>query len=81
MMAEPQSLTEITQGALRLLYRELGPVNTIRVLNQCTTGLGNYTEERRTLLKTLTVDDALADLHRYQAERTPRQQDLPLQSG
>ncbi|MEZ4679886.1 MAG: hypothetical protein R2932_37275 [Caldilineaceae bacterium] len=56
-------------------------MNTIRVLNQFTTGLGDYTEERRTLLKTLTVDEALADLHRYQAERTPRQQDLPLQSG
>ncbi len=44
MIAETQPLTEITQEALRLLYRELGLVNTIRFLNQFTTGFGNYTE-------------------------------------
>ncbi len=77
MIAEPQPLTEITQEALRLLYRELGLVNTIRFLNQFTTGFGNYTAERRSLLENQTIDEALADLHRYQARRTPRQQDLP----
>ncbi len=77
MIAEPQPLTEITQEALRLLYRELGLVNTIRFLNQFTTGFGNYTEERSVLLENQTIDEALADLHSYQARRTPRQQDLP----
>ena len=76
MIAEPQPLTEITQEALRLLYRELGLVNTIRFLNQFTTGFGNYTEERRGLLENQTTDEILADLHTYQARRSPRQQDL-----
>jgi hypothetical protein len=76
MIAEPQPLTEITQEALRLLYRELGLVNTIRFLNQFTTGFGNYTEERSALLANQTVDEALVDLRSYQARRTPRQQDL-----
>lgn len=76
MIAEPQPLTEITQDALRLLYRELGLVNTIRFLNQFTTGFGNYTEERRVLLENQTIDEALADIHAYQDRRTPRQQDL-----
>ena len=49
----------------------------MRFLNQFTTGFGNYPEERRTLLENLTIDEALADLHNYQARRTPRQQDLP----
>ena len=49
----------------------------MRFLNQFTTGFGNYMEERRTLLENLTIDEALADLHNYQARRTPRQQDLP----
>lgn len=81
MIAEMQPLTEITQEALRLLYRELGLVNTIRFLNQFTTGFGNYTEERRALLENQTIDEVLADLRRYQAQRTPCQQDLPRQTA
>jgi hypothetical protein len=77
MIAELQPLTAITQEALRVLYRELGLVNTIRFLNQFTTGFGNYTEERRALLENQTLDEVLADLRRYQAKRTPRPQDLP----
>lgn len=77
MIAETQPLTEITQEALRLLYRELGLVNTIRFLNQFTTGFGNYTEERRVLLENQPLDEVIADLRGYQTQRTPRQQDLP----
>lgn len=76
MMAELQPLTEITQEALRLLYRELGLVNTIRFLNQFTTGFGNYTEERRAWLENETLDAVLADLRAYQAGRPSRPQDL-----
>ena len=76
MIAETQPLTKITQEALRLLYRELGLVNTIRFLNQFTTGFGNYTEERKAWLEDQTLDEVFADLRSYQARRTPRQQDL-----
>lgn len=76
MIAEPQPLIEITQEALRLLYRELELVNTIRFLNQFTAGFGNYTEERRTLLENQTAEEVLADLRSYQAKRAPRQQDI-----
>lgn len=79
MIAELQPLTTITQEALRVLYRELGLVNTIRFLNQFTTGFGNYTEERQALLEHQPLDEVLADLRRYQAKRTPRPQDLPSQ--
>ncbi len=75
MTANTQSLHEITQEALRLLYRELGLVNTIRFLNQFTTGFGDYTEERRALLENQTLDEVLADLHDYQAKRQQRPQD------
>ncbi len=76
MIATPQPLTEITQEALRLLYRELGLVNTIRFLNQFTTGFGNYTEERRVLLEDQTPDEVFAELRIYQAKRVPRQEDI-----
>jgi len=75
MIAETRPLVEITQEALRVLYRELGIVNTVRFLNQFTTGLGNYTEERRALIENQTLDEVLADLRNYQAQRTPRPQD------
>ena len=75
MIVETQSLAEITQEALRVLYRELGLVNTIRFLNQFTTGFGNYTEERRTLVENQTLDEVLSDLRSYQATRRPRSQD------
>lgn len=77
MIADTLPLTELTQEALRVLCRELGIVNTIRFLNQFTTGFGDYTAERQTLTETQTPAAVLADLHRYQAKRKPRPQDLP----
>ena len=76
MIADARTLAEITQDALRVLYHELGLVNTIRFLNQFTLGFGNYTEERRTLLEEQTADEVLTDLRSYQAGRIPRTQDL-----
>lgn len=75
MIAETRSLTEITQEGLRVLYQELGLVNTIRFLNQFTTGFGNYTEERRELLEDQTMDEALTELHDFQSRRMPKSQD------
>jgi hypothetical protein len=69
MMEATRPLTEITQEALRLLYRELGLVNTIRFLNQFTTGFGNYTEDRRALLAKETLETVLAEVYSYQAKK------------
>lgn len=75
MTVETRPLAEITQVALRLLYRDLGIVNTVRFLNQFTTGFGNYTEERRALIENQTFDEVLADVLAFQATRTSRQRD------
>lgn len=69
MMEATRPLTEITQEALRLLYRELGLVNTIRFLNQFTTSFGNYTEERRTIIEHETLEEVLAEVYAYQATK------------
>ncbi|GAP62052.1 hypothetical protein ARMA_0475 [Ardenticatena maritima] len=55
-MAKERPLIEINQHALRVLYRELGIVDTVRFLKQFTTGFGNYTQERDEIFagKTLT---------------------------
>jgi hypothetical protein len=70
MIAETQPLTEITQKALRLLYQELGLVNTVRFLNQFTAGLGDYTIERQAAIENQTLEEALSEVYHYQAERS-----------
>jgi len=57
MSIQPKSLSEVTQQAIDLLFKEIGIVNTVRFLNQFTTGYGNYTEEREALFKDLTLDE------------------------
>ncbi|MCW5882184.1 MAG: hypothetical protein KIS91_14730 [Anaerolineae bacterium] len=64
MVVETRPLVEVNQEALRLLYRELGIVDTVRFLNQFTTGYGNYTEERDRLFANLTLEDIAAEIKR-----------------
>ncbi len=68
MTTETQPFFEIPQEALRDLYRESGLVDTARLLNQFTTGYGNYTEERRELLKDVTLRESLDEVYAYQAQ-------------
>lgn len=69
MIIEPRPLVEITQDALRLLYRELGLVDTVRFLNQFTTGFGNFTEERRTVVERESIAEVAAEIRAYQKQR------------
>ncbi len=64
MTIDAQPLAVITQTAIRLLCQEMGVANTIRFLNQFTTGYGNYTEERDALLAPLTVADIATEIKR-----------------
>jgi hypothetical protein len=57
-------LTEITRSAIHLLCREMGLVNTVRFINQFSTGYGNYTEERAELYGDMTVDSIVTEIKR-----------------
>lgn len=59
MSSQTKSLNEITQQAIQVLSKEIGIANTVRFLNQFSTGYGNYTEERESLFKDLTLDEIL----------------------
>ncbi len=48
--------------ALKVLYREIGIVNTVRFINQFTTGYGNYTQEREQILKGKMLDDIVIEI-------------------
>lgn len=62
MIANTLPLAEITKEALQVLYKEIGVVNTIRFVNQFTTGYGDYTEERKILFADMTLDDLLKEI-------------------
>jgi hypothetical protein len=62
MSVQVKPLSELTRHAIDLLSKEIGIVDTVRFLNQFTTGYGNYTEEREALFKDLTLDEILATL-------------------
>lgn len=67
-MIESKSLAAINQEAISILSKELGVVDTLRFLNQYSMGAGNYTKERRELLKDVTLDNILKDIQAHRAE-------------
>ena len=73
MIAEMRPLTEITAEALRVLYKELGIVNTLRFLRQFTNGLGNYTEERAELFADQTLEELIAQIKQRRQRLPPGQ--------
>jgi hypothetical protein len=68
MMIETRPLAEVTQVALKVLYKELGIVDTVRFVNQFTTGYGNYTQERDQLFANLTLDDLISEIKRQRSQ-------------
>lgn len=72
MVAEARPLAEITRDAFRVLYKEIGLVNTVRFVNQFTTGYGNYTEERDQLFAGMTLDDIVSEIKQKRAARLAR---------
>ena len=66
-------LQEITTSALHLLCREMRAVNTMRFLNQFTTGYGNYTAEREELFGQISVEDIATEIKRQREQQTNRE--------
>jgi len=72
MSVQSKSLSEITQQAITLLAKKIGIANTVRFLNQFSTGYGDYTQERETLFADLTIDKILSELKRRPGGRRGR---------
>ncbi|MEM4284516.1 MAG: hypothetical protein QXS96_08535 [Candidatus Caldarchaeum sp.] len=69
MSVEAKPLAELTQEAIRILYRELGVINTVRFLRQFTVGFGNYTEERERLFAHKNLNDILEEIKSRREKR------------
>jgi hypothetical protein len=57
MNVEPTNLLQIRQMGIEVLARELGPVATIRFLQQFEVGFGDYSKERHQWIGDITIDD------------------------
>lgn len=77
MYSGTEPLAEITREALRMLFQEIGIVNTVRFLNQYTAGYGNYTWERQQLFGDVTLDEIIADIKRSPSGYDNESQDEP----
>jgi hypothetical protein len=62
MTVRTKPLAEVTQRAIEILCRELGAADTVRFINQFTTGHGDYTAERDVLFADDTLDQIIADI-------------------
>ncbi len=62
MSALVQPLYEINHRAIKILCQEIGVVNTLRFIQQFSTGLGNYTLDREAFFKEKTLPDVLEEI-------------------
>ena len=62
MNAEIKPMPLVNENATNILVREMGVVDTIRFLNQFSVGYGNYTEERRKIVDSMTLVDIFSGI-------------------
>ncbi|MEW6713455.1 MAG: hypothetical protein AB1403_26785 [Candidatus Riflebacteria bacterium] len=72
MITDTLPLAQITKEALQVLYKEIGVVNTIRFVNQFTTGYGDYTQERKILFANMTLEDLLGEMSKAKPKSSKR---------
>ena len=69
MTLEIKPLAEITHEAFSLLCKHIAVANTMRFVNQYTTGHGNYTEERKELFAQMSLEDIVAEIKQLRKQQ------------
>jgi uncharacterized membrane protein YGL010W len=62
MNAKIKSISLVSENATNILLREMGVVDTIRFLSQFSVGHGNYTEERRNMVDSMSLEDIFSGI-------------------
>lgn len=75
MKTQTLPLNELSRQAVAILVREIGVVATLRFLSQYSNGAGDYTNERRTLLPDLPMDDLIAEARRIDEDEHARERE------
>jgi hypothetical protein len=79
MTLKNKPLAEVSQRAFDVLRRELGAVDTVRFINQFTTGQGDYTSERDALFAGETLDQILAGIKRAKSAEPDSSDDIEVE--
>ena len=77
MTVQLKPLSEVNHQAIRVLSQQIGIVDTIRFVNQFTTGHGNYTDERDALFGHLTLDDIATAIQNKRSKQVPNNSLIP----
>jgi len=72
MIRDARPLAQITAEAMKILYREIGIVDTLRFINQYTAGCGNYTAQREELFAEMTLDSIVSGIKESRRRGRPR---------
>ena len=72
MTTESANLHQIRQRGIEILNRELGPIATIRFLQQYEVGIGDYSVERHQWLDKMSIED-IAEAARKRRKSKNRQ--------
>ena len=62
MIAQTKSFSKISKEAIFTLSHKIGTADTVRFLNQFTTGLGDYTAERQNFIGNLNLDETVSEI-------------------
>jgi hypothetical protein len=69
MTVEVKPLAEITHEAIAVLCKHIGIANTMRFINQFTTGYGNYTEERRDIFADMSLEEIKSEIEQNREKK------------
>lgn len=62
MNAKIKPMSLVNENATDILVREMGVVDTIRFISQFSIGRGNYTEERRAMVDSMTLEEIFSGI-------------------
>jgi hypothetical protein len=79
MTVKNKPLAEVSQRAIEVLCRELGAVDTIRFINQFTTGHGDYTSERDALFAGESLDQIISGIKRAKSAEPDASEDVEIE--
>jgi hypothetical protein len=71
MIRDARPLAQITADAIKILYREIGIVDTLRFVNQYTAGYGDYTAQREELSAGMTLDSIVSEIRENRKRGLP----------
>ena len=72
MIRDARPLAQITAEAMKILYREMGIVDTVRFINQYTAGYGDYTAQREELFAGMTLDSRVSGIKESRKRGRPK---------